>query len=55
MKKKQKKGFENIRRLRTRAERGKPQGGSPLKAVPPRRTTQLARTACRSCRGENHG
>jgi integrase/recombinase XerD len=35
MKRIQKKGFENIRRLRTRAERGKPQGGSPPKAVPP--------------------
>lgn len=27
----QKKGFENVRRLRTRAERGKPQGGSSPK------------------------
>jgi integrase/recombinase XerD len=33
MKRKQKKGFENIRRLRTRAERGKPQSGNTKKVV----------------------
>ena len=42
----QKKGFENVRRLRTRAERGKPMGGTTPKAVaPPANDLSSARDA----------